>query len=103
VIVFNENQAIFFFFIGSEMQRTRVKIPPSFPRSLSLLRTPQQTKTKKKERKKEDERTRAALNSCARNFYPSAPLFPGMHQNKKFETYILFYKIKALPVFFFFS
>jgi hypothetical protein len=35
VIVFNENQAIFFFFIGSEMQRTRVKIPPSFPRSLS--------------------------------------------------------------------
>jgi hypothetical protein len=35
VIVFNENQANFFFFIGSEMQRTRVKIPPSFPPSLS--------------------------------------------------------------------
>jgi hypothetical protein len=41
---------------------------PSLVPSLSLLRTPQQTKTKKKE----DERTRAALNFRARNFQLSA-------------------------------
>jgi hypothetical protein len=102
VIVFNGYQAIFFFFIASEMQRTRVKIPSSL--SLSLLRTPRSKRRHEEERrKKTKEQGRAALNSCARNFQLSAHILPGMHQNKIFESYILFYKIKSPARFIFFS
>jgi hypothetical protein len=54
VIVFNKNQAIFFFFIGSEMQWTRGQDPSLVP-SLSLLRTPQQNEDEEERRKKTKE------------------------------------------------